>query len=213
MPYCANCGTQELSDQKFCTICGTRSLSTPAGATSLPYFPMDAAVPAKPVGLAHFWWRVLSFIMDSLIIGVVVGVPLRLSHQNFYLSATVQTLAAFFYGALFIGYRNGQTLGMKVVRVRCVRAVDRGKVEPSRAFRRALCYSALLFIGAVYQLHVVQNPTNQQSIENGKQGLIYFSLVIPHFLDLLWVAWDKQNQTLHDKFARTIVIREPKAVV
>jgi len=202
--YCANCGTQAQSDQKFCPICGVSSQA---------YNSMDAAASTKSAGLANFWWRVLSFTMDSILIGLVVGVPLRLSHQNFYLAAIIQVLAAIFYGALFIGYGNGQTLGMRVVRVRCVRAKDRGKVEPSRAFRRALGYGALLLIGSLYQLHVRQHPTSQQSLENGKQGLIYFSLALPHYLDLLWVAWDKQNQTLHDKFAQTIVLREPKVVM
>jgi len=202
--YCANCGTQALNDQKFCAICG---------ASSQAYNSIDTEASVKTAGLAHFWWRALSFTMDSVLLGIVVAEPLRLSHQNFYLSAIIETLAAIFYGALFIGYGNGQTLGMRVVRVRCVRADNRGKVEPSRAFRRALGYGTLLLIGSLYQLHVKQNPTNQQTIENGKQGLIYFSLVVPHYLDLLWVAWDKKNQTLHDKFARTIVLREPKVVL
>jgi uncharacterized RDD family membrane protein YckC len=213
VPYCANCGTQELTDQKYCTVCGARSLTSADVATSLPHYPTAATDSAKPLALAHFWWRVLSFVMDSLLLGLVVAVPLRASHQNFYLTAVIQVVVAFFYGALFIGYGNGQTLGMRVVRVRCVRAQDRGKIEPSRAFRRAFAYSVLLLIGSLFELHLVQNPTHQQTIENGKQSLLYFALVVPHYLDLLWVAWDKQNQTLHDKFAQTIVTREPKVLL
>jgi uncharacterized RDD family membrane protein YckC len=30
---------------------------------------------------------------------------------------------------------------------------------------------------------------------------------VPHFLDLLWAAWDPKRQTLHDKAAGTIVVR------
>ncbi|HEY5112316.1 MAG TPA: RDD family protein [Acidimicrobiales bacterium] len=212
VPYCANCGTQELGDRKFCTICGARSMSATNISTQLSYSPTDGGVEARPAGLAHFWWRVLSYTMDSLLLGLFVAGPLRLSHQTFYLSAVIQIVAAFLYGALFIGYGNGQTLGMRVVRLRCVRADDRGRVEPRRAFRRALGYCALLVIGSVYHFHIIQHPTSQQSVENGKQSLIFFSLAVPHYLDLLWVAWDKKNQSLHDKFAQTIVVREPKVL-
>lgn len=165
------------------------------------------------VKLANFWWRVLGFIIDSILLGLVVGVPLRYSHQNFYLAAIVESVTVFFYGALFIGYGNGQTLGMRVARIRCVRADDRGKVEPHRAFRRALGYGVLLLVGNLYRLHVNQNPANQQYTQNWHQSALYFSLVLPHYMDLLWVAWDKQNQTLHDKFAGTIVLREPRVVL
>jgi uncharacterized RDD family membrane protein YckC len=172
---------------------------------------MDGPLEVKPVGLAHFWWRVLSFTIDSLILGVVISLPLRSSHQSFYVIVVLQAVAAFLYGALFIGYGNGQTLGMRMVRIRCVRADDRGRVEPSRAFRRAFCYAVLLLVGTLYHFHIIQNPDHQQSIENGKQGFLLLALALPHYLDLLWVAWDKKNQTLHDKFARTIVLREPRS--
>lgn len=210
VPYCANCGTPELGDRKFCVICGTRSMGATDSATELSYFPMDGTDVARLAVLAHFWWRVLSYTMDSLLLEIFVAGPLRLSHQTFYFSALVQIVAAFFYGALFIGYGNGQTPGMRVVRLRCVRARDRGRVEPKRAFRRALGYCALLLIGSVYHFHIFQNPTSQQSLENGRQSLIFVALAVPHYLDLLWVAWDKKNQSLHDKFAETVVVREPR---
>jgi uncharacterized RDD family membrane protein YckC len=36
---------------------------------------------------------------------------------------------------------------------------------------------------------------------------IYLLLVVPHYLDLLWAAWDGKRQTLHDKVGGTIVVR------
>jgi uncharacterized RDD family membrane protein YckC len=99
---------------------------------------------------------------------------------------------------------------MRAVRIRCVRAVDRGRVEPRRAFRRAFLYTALLLIGTLYHFQAIVNPDHHQTIENGKHAAIVLLLALPHYADLLWVSWDKKNQTLHDKFAQTIVIREPK---
>jgi hypothetical protein len=59
----------------------------------------------------------------------------------------------------------------------------------------------------VYHHVVYLNPTAQQKLELQHAELILLSLSIPHYLDLLWPLWDRQNQTLHDKVASTLVVR------
>jgi uncharacterized RDD family membrane protein YckC len=76
---------------------------------------------------------------------------------------------------------------------------------------RSATYTCLLLIGSLYHFQTFKNPTAQQTTRAAHQALILFALLVPHFLDLLWAAWDKNNQTLHDKVAKTIVIR-PRAV-
>jgi uncharacterized RDD family membrane protein YckC len=51
------------------------------------------------------------------------------------------------------------------------------------------------------------NPTTAQLNRELHAELIFFVFLIPHLIDLLWVAWDKRNQTLHDKFAQTVVVK------
>ena len=38
-------------------------------------------------------------------------------------------------------------------------------------------------------------------------GVVSIVLGLPWLLDMLWPLWDARNQTLHDKVAKTVVIR------
>jgi uncharacterized RDD family membrane protein YckC len=40
--------------------------------------------------------------------------------------------------------------------------------------------------------------------------LAYFVSIIPLFLGVLWVAWDKKKQGWHDKLANTVVVQAGK---
>jgi uncharacterized RDD family membrane protein YckC len=40
--------------------------------------------------------------------------------------------------------------------------------------------------------------------------LAYFVSIIPLFLGILWVAWDKKKQGWHDKLAKTVVVQAGK---
>lgn len=207
MSYCSNCGTQEFVDQKFCNTCGTPKSIAPGDETPLPYFPMDAPKTTKINNLANVWWRLLGYSIDLLVLFLGFGLPLRATHSPHFETVVLEAIAAYFYGSLFIGLGNGATLGMKIVRLRCVNADDLGKVTLPQAFRRSTAYSALVLFGSLYYPHTHVNSLTGQSQLTGTQGLIVILFVAPHLLDLLWATWDKKNQTLHDKFARTIVLR------
>jgi uncharacterized RDD family membrane protein YckC len=32
-------------------------------------------------------------------------------------------------------------------------------------------------------------------------------------IDLAWPIWDRKNQTLHDKFGRTLVVKQTKVLI
>jgi uncharacterized RDD family membrane protein YckC len=155
--------------------------------------------------IASFWWRFVAFIIDSIILGLVVLIPLRASNLSFYAASVAQVVAAFLYFGLFVRYW-GQTPGMRVFRMRCLSA-DGTKVSPSQAYMRAGVYSILLLVGSLYQRHVYTHPTTAENHAFARSFLIYLVFTIPHYLDLLWAAWDKQRQTLHDKAPGTIVVR------
>jgi uncharacterized RDD family membrane protein YckC len=38
--------------------------------------------------------------------------------------------------------------------------------------------------------------------------VLFLLLIVPGILDLLWPLWDRENQTLHDKMAGTVVLRD-----
>jgi uncharacterized RDD family membrane protein YckC len=114
-------------------------------------------------------------------------------------------VAAFLYFGLFVTY-GGATLGMRLFRMSCVSA-DGSKATATQAYTRALVYCLFVLIASLYQLHAYKHPTTAESHTFARQLSIYLLLAVPHYLDLLWAAWDPKRQTLHDKAAGTIVLR------
>lgn len=76
--------------------------------------------------------------------------------------------------------RNGQTVGNMAVRTRVVDSRTGGPISAGKALGRYASEIVLV--------------------------ILFF---IPWILDILWPLWDQQNQTLHDKMAGTVVLREP----
>ncbi|MDE3206827.1 MAG: RDD family protein [Acidobacteriota bacterium] len=74
--------------------------------------------------------------------------------------------------------RRGQTVGNMAVGTRVIDANTGGPVTAGKAVVRWLSETILI--------------------------LLFF---IPGLLDILWPLWDRQNQTLHDKMAGTLVVR------
>jgi len=80
------------------------------------------------------------------------------------------------YGGVLIGVW-GQTLGMRLTKIKAVNATTGEPAGLGRAFGRAAI-----------------------------ELVFYALLLVPWVLDMLWPLWDKQNQTLHDKIAGTVVV-------
>lgn len=211
MATCPTCGTEEVAGQRFCASCGSPQTSVYATPAPLPSFPV-VSVSSETV-LAGFWIRFLGFFIDGVITFAVVQLPLRALHAGFATNLVIVTMTTFFYGSLFIGLGHGQTPGMRVVSVRCVDEDGVTELDYQRAARRAVAYGVLVLIGSVYNFQTYKHPTHAQTQLEAHHFLILFVLSLPHFIDLLWVAWDQRKQTLHDKFAHSIVIRTKPRVL
>jgi uncharacterized RDD family membrane protein YckC len=209
LPYCANCGTPEASDQQFCSVCGQ-----PTSGTVAPLVPMPrlAANETFPLGtqLAGFWWRVLGLLVDVVLIGLIISLPLRSASLNSYLTSYIDVAVVFAYGSFCLARFKGQTLGMRLVRTRCVDAVTHAKMSVAQIFRRTALHSVLILLAASYHYTLYLNPTAQEKILNNHHSEIAFLFAIPIIVDLLWPIWDKRNQTLHDKFANTLLVRSSR---
>ncbi len=229
MAYCPVCGSLETSGQNFCAKCGsptpaTESPSTsaspsPSGTSGIPPYPGTSAYPPAPVyqgewatqpGIAGFWWRVVAFVLDEVFIDLVLFAALHnLTLITFYEQVAIAAIANFLYFGLMVGLARGQTLGMKICRLRVVNAKDQSPVTFNQAMVRSASYCALLLLSSIYNYHARRSAhmTTRQAEVVLRDGLLYLALAAPHFLDLLWAAWDKRRQTLHDKLAKTVVIR------
>jgi uncharacterized RDD family membrane protein YckC len=166
---------------------------------------MDPPQTGTIVGLASFWRRFSGYLIDIILLGIVASLPLRHYVTSVDTESLLAVVAAFVYGYGFMAFGGGQTLGMRAVGTRAVSMSDGARLTPQQAFRRAIAYCAFLLISSLYHAHTTDVNGVKSLSDNGL--LLVYLFNIPHVLDLLWVAWDGKKQSLHDKFAHTVVIR------
>jgi uncharacterized RDD family membrane protein YckC len=212
MSQCAKCGAEEEVGQRFCGTCGAATSSMDAMPSMLPYFPPENAVLGDSQMLAGFWRRVGGFLIDYLVLAVVISLPFSAFH-NHRLTGIAVTVASFFYWSFMLTYANGQTLGMRVTQVRAVNATNRSPVLIAQAGARTGLYCVLLLLTDFEHVVLYKNPTiGEKALEN-HQLSIYLLYSLPLLIDLAWPIWDKKNQTLHDKFGRTLVVKQTKVLI
>jgi uncharacterized RDD family membrane protein YckC len=185
------------------------------GTPAQPYrTAATGGLPGRDPGLAEWWRRLLGRLIDVAVVAIVllpVAIPMlspsfsRLERiagqypdlsspaaQSAFSSAeskflgvlyTVTLIAAavwFLYDA-FQHAKWGQTLGKRALSTRVVSADDGSPISTTAAVKRAGVYALIPVIPLIGT---------------------FFAL-----LNELWLTWDRRRQCLHDKAARTIVVR------
>jgi uncharacterized RDD family membrane protein YckC len=160
-----------------------------ASAAELYGRPGPRDVPARQ--FADWWTRAGAFLLDQLVIAgiVMVAVVVALlvvddpgSRASEIVAYAVAIPLGFLYAPLLMargGARNGQTLGKQVVGIRVV-CTDGAPIAFWTGFLRTVVAQQLLIAITFYVYAVV---------------------------DYLWPLRDPQNQALHDKIAKTWVVR------
>lgn len=138
---------------------------------------------ARPAG---FWIRVAAAIIDTIIV-LVITLPILLGiYGNEYLTSQdmVKGPAHFFISYVFPA---AATIALWVLiggtpgKLICGLRV----VDVQTGDRLALWQGIVRYLG-------------------------YFVSMIPLFLGILWVGWDKRKQGFHDKLARSLVVHKAK---
>jgi uncharacterized RDD family membrane protein YckC len=179
-----------------------------------PGYPPYQGPAGREPDLAEWWRRLLARLIDIVVISIVlipVTIPLlsgpygkleQVANQYPNLSspsaqsaldkadgkflvalwilAVIAAAVWFFYDALQHA-KWGQTLGKRVLSTRVVSAYDRSPISGAAAVKRAAVYAIVPIIPLIGTIFEVLND--------------------------LWLLWDRRRQCLHDKAARTIVIR------
>ena len=126
--------------------------------------------------------RIVATLIDVLALLFPVFVVTALS-GSYALGGVLYVLGSLFYAPLLLmrsGTDNGHTIGKETLGLRVV-PLSGGQLTPHSAFLRELVGRSLLNI---------------------------FTLGLYGFIDTLWCLFDPHKQTLHDKIAHTIVIRD-----
>lgn len=137
------------------------------------------------------WRRLGAAIIDNVLVGVVTGIltaPFGTWNNAFDTHSTFEAKQAFgnlVTGVLgFLYYwllhaRWGQTLGKRLLNIRVVRADDGGAIGYGQSAWREIFEWLLAFI----------------------------TCGIGFFVDNAWILWDERRQALHDKVAKTVVVK------
>ena len=149
--------------------------------------PPQPTGPAAGVEYGGFGVRVLAFILDAIIVGVIAGAlgPLtgagmivETGPNNVNINYGGGALSGLVGLAYYIGFwtLRGQTPGMIPLRLRVVKAADGSRPD--------WVSSLLRYVGLIISFAVI-------------------------FLGVIWVAFDSRRQGWHDKLAGTFVVRDP----
>jgi uncharacterized RDD family membrane protein YckC len=200
------------------------------------------AGPTTPDGepLAGWWWRVLAYVVDSVIVSFVAGfasLPGYLRVQSDlqpvierfveeveanpdeppdlagfyadYVDAAQGALQAHWawlilptaliatvYWVFFLRWKNA-TPGKLMLGLR-IRLRD----EPGRLPWRSIAARLVIQFGVPWAVYAV-------ALASGSLALFWLAatFLLVWLIDPLWATWDPRRQTLHDKLARTNVVR------
>lgn len=134
---------------------------------------------------AGFWARLVAYIIDAIIVGIVAGVIQAIlitpasapdAGGGAFLLLIVGYILTFVWGFAYYVYfwtRSGQTPGKKIMGLKVI-TVNGDKLTTGKAIVRVIGYAIS-------------------------------SIII--YLGFLWSIWDKNKQTWHDMIAGTYVVK------
>jgi uncharacterized RDD family membrane protein YckC len=149
----------------------------------------SASEPAEDQQLASWGRRLAALVLDTVVLASIIAVTVlaagvspqelndRILHGESLLVFLLFVVPEAIYDTALIGSRN-QTFGKMALGIKVVDAENRSPIGYVRAFRRWLSTATL--------------------------WALFWA---PGVLDHLWPLRDSRNQSFHDKFARSIVVR------
>lgn len=135
--------------------------------------------------LAGFWRRLVAYIIDAIVVGVISGVItaiLRVPANDVAGLSTRSGLISLIVGVLYFGYlwsRNGQSLGYMALGIRLIRTSGTPVSFGVAVVRYILIY------------------------------LSFALCLIPAIISAFMIGLGSQKQAIHDAIVGTLVVRVP----
>jgi uncharacterized RDD family membrane protein YckC len=166
------------TSSSYCGVCGTSAFASPATTTT-------------SVSFAGWWQRVGATIIDNLILFIPTEIVIYTVSRglNFVVADVAAIGVEGFYMFVLLTKPSAQTIGNRAVGTRVRNAQDGGPISPNQVLRRfglVALYSFLIVFGA------------------GAVTLVGLAAIA----DSLFPLFTPRKQTLHDMYARTIVVRK-----
>jgi uncharacterized RDD family membrane protein YckC len=197
---CPDCGAENVDDAAFCLTCRRSFARSTVARATLPASGEPGAATAYTY--ARYGDRLIAFILDSLfafslalVPAVVFGIVFGVIEYNTLPddSGNGDTPLIVFFGLIVGGAlgvlayhlvmtARGGGWGKRIVGIKVIRARDGLPPGYGSAFAR------VGFVAVLWLVPIVGTPAQ--------------------ILDYLWPLWDKDNHALHDKVARTHVIKQ-----
>ncbi|HQT99665.1 MAG TPA: RDD family protein [Acidimicrobiales bacterium] len=181
--YCPHCGSPSDDNATMCHVCGQTFVTVHHGE--------GAEAMSSAPALAGWWRRVGATVADNLILVIptLVVVSIFEGLGGVYTGAVAGLLLQGFYMVWQISGKAGQTVGNRVAASKVVDALTGSRVTLVQAVKRwgfIAVYASLSLTGSTTAGAVV---------------------TVLGLIDSLWPLFDPRKQTLHDKFAGTLVVR------
>ena len=190
--FCPQCGTP-AEGAAFCPSCGASIHGNPVTSPSATSTP--AVDPQTQLVLSGWWARVGATIIDSLIL--LVPSTLLAVFLPRYVAAFVEF--AYLY---FMWMRFGATIGNRVTNTKVVSILG-GAIDSSSAVVRALVLTVPTFIQQVFAKSTSSNALDNYATAGGIGAIVGLFVII----DYLYPLFDKRRQSIHDKAAKTLVVK------
>jgi uncharacterized RDD family membrane protein YckC len=134
--------------------------------------------------LAEWWQRLVAYLIDAVVLLIIYFILRAIISPTglggLYLLSLILVVITFAYYAIQHA-QWGQTLGKRALGTMVVTADTRSKITGSTAGVRAAVYAFPPLVPII--------------------GIIFV------LVNVLWLTWDPQRQALHDKAAKTVVVK------
>lgn len=206
--YCSKCGTNLADDTVFCSSCGQPTgVTAPVPGMAIPagsgtrYTPAGATL-VVPSPYAGFWLRLLAYLIDHLLLGVVLGVAVMLA-----------------IAAVGVNYFRGMIEGLRAGGDEYVFAVVSDiLVALLFAFAVSWIYHAWME-SSEYQgtlgkmaLGLIVTDMNDRRVTFGRASGRFFARIISNLIPLeigyIMAGFTEKKQALHDMIASCLVLRK-----
>lgn len=209
--YCSKCGTKQADDTVYCSACGQPTgIAAPAAVTLGAGIPAGAVARYTPTGAtlvvpspyAGFWLRLLAYLIDQVLLGVLVGVVVMLAIASIGIGSLRTMVRGLQENNSEFPFELVSTILLALLIVFAANWIYHAWMESSQ-------YQGTL---GKMALGLIVTDTNDRPITFGRASGRFFARLISNLIPLeigyIMAGFTEKKQALHDMIASCLVLRK-----